>query len=81
MAKSPPLKGTAVEKLALSTKAPPAGVAITGNGTVWQYLYKNMTCNLSAGIQVRTLADNKGQQRSCLPGHHERGWAVCLAAS
>jgi hypothetical protein len=47
--------GTApLEKLNLTAKAlPPANVAIAGNGTVWQYLYKNKTCNLSAGIQVR----------------------------
>lgn len=52
MAKAKPVPGTAVERIAFNRMAPPQGITISGNGTVWQYLYNNETCNLSAGIQV-----------------------------
>ena len=52
MAQAKPKTGTAMERIPFNRMAPPQGVTFAGNGTVWQYLYKNMTCNLSAGIQV-----------------------------
>lgn len=56
--------GTAVERQVVSAKAAPAGVAIAGNGTVWQYLYKNKTCSLSGGIQLHAVFTQNGRPLS-----------------
>ncbi|GBF90971.1 hypothetical protein Rsub_03826 [Raphidocelis subcapitata] len=59
--KAKPLAGTAVEKAPAFKGAAPAGITINGNGTVWQYLYKNLTCNLSGGIQLHAVLTQNGK--------------------
>lgn len=59
---SKPRAGTADERPGVVTRmAPPVGLTIQGNGTVWQYLYKNKTCNLSGGIQLHAVVLRGGR--------------------
>jgi hypothetical protein len=55
------LPGTAREKLPAPKGAAPTGLAVAGNGTVWQYLYKNKTCELSAGITINAVFTRNGR--------------------
>ena len=45
----------------LTRMAPPAGLKVAGNATVWQYLYKNKTCEFSAGVMLHATITKDGK--------------------